>query len=99
MNARRNQSIAVNNRDINPSDQLAAAYPDLTCLLRNDPISQAFARFETMAVRWKRIYIFFGRLSLIAVLLATTPVAAQPVLGREERFDVDLRVRAHRIDE
>ena len=70
MNARRNQSIAVNNRDINPSDQLAAAYPDLKCLLRNDAISQAFARFETMAVRWKRIYIFFGRLSLIAVLLA-----------------------------
>src|SRR5665213_3301809 len=70
MNTRRNQSIAVNNRDINPSDQLAAAYPGLACLLRNNAISQAFARFETMAVRWKRLYVFSGRLSLIAVLLA-----------------------------
>jgi hypothetical protein len=70
MNSRINQSIAVNNRDINPSDQLAAAYPDLACLLRNEAISAAFARFETAAVRWKKVYVFSGRLSLIAVLLA-----------------------------
>ena len=65
-----NQTQAVANRDINPSDQLVAAYPDLTCLLRNDAISSAFARYEKLAVRWKRIYVFFGRLSLVAVLLA-----------------------------
>jgi hypothetical protein len=70
MNSRRDQSIAVNNRDIDPSDQLIAAYPDLECLLRNDTISAAFARFELSAVHWKRIYVFSGRLSLIAVLLA-----------------------------
>jgi hypothetical protein len=70
MHARNGRSVAVANRDINPSDQLAAAYPDLTCLLRNDAISAAFAEFEKKALRWKRIYVFFGRLSLIAVLLA-----------------------------
>src|SRR5450432_3492322 len=70
MTSRSDQSIAVSNRDINPSDQLTAAYPDLACLIRNDALSAAFARFETMAVRWKQIYVFSGRLSLIAVLLA-----------------------------
>ena len=39
----RDGTRAVNNRDINPSDQLAAAYPDLACLLRNEAISAAFA--------------------------------------------------------
>jgi hypothetical protein len=70
MHARKDRSVAVANRDVNPSDQLAAAYPNLTCLLRNEAISAAFAGFENKAVRWKRIYVFFGRLSLIAVLLA-----------------------------
>ncbi len=70
MRSRIDQSNAVANRDINPSEQLVAAYPDLDCLLRNDAISSAFAGFEKLAVRWKRIYVFFGRLSLIAVLLA-----------------------------
>ena len=70
MNSRRDQSIAVNNRDIDPSDQLAIAYPDLACLIHNDAISAAFARFEKAAVRWKRIYAFSGRISLIAILLA-----------------------------
>jgi hypothetical protein len=70
MHSRNNKSKAVANRDINPSERLVAAYPDLSCLLRNDAISSAFAGFEKLAVRWKRIYVFFGRLSLIAVLLA-----------------------------
>ena len=70
MGSRSDQSNAVANRDINPSEQLIAAYPDLACLLSNDAISSAFAKFEKLAVRWKRIYVFFGRLSLIAVLLA-----------------------------
>jgi hypothetical protein len=70
MHSRSDQSTAVNNRDIDPSDQLTSAYPDLACLLRNDTISAAFAGFEKMALRWKGIYLFFGRLSLIAVLLA-----------------------------
>lgn len=70
MYARNNQTMAVANRDINPSDQLVAAYPDLACLLRNEAISTAFAGFEKSAVRWKRIYVFFGRLSLVAVFLA-----------------------------
>jgi hypothetical protein len=70
MHSRSDQSNAVPNRDINPSEQLVAAYPDLACLLRNDAISGAFAGFEKQALRWKRIYMFFGRLSLIAVLIA-----------------------------
>jgi hypothetical protein len=70
MHAGVDQSIAVNNRDVNPSDHLAAAYPDLACLLRNEAISEAFAGFEDRALRWKGIYMFFGRLSLIAVMLA-----------------------------
>ena len=64
------RSIPVNNRDVNPSDQMVTAYPDLTCLLRNEVISEAFAGFEDRALRWKGIYVFFGRLSLIAVMLA-----------------------------
>jgi hypothetical protein len=49
---------------------LVSAYPDLACLLRNEAVSAAFAGFEKTALRWKRIYVFFGRLSLIAVFLA-----------------------------
>jgi hypothetical protein len=60
----------VANRDINPSEQLIAAYPDVACLIRNEAISQAFAAYEKSALRWKRIYVQFGRLSLIAVMLA-----------------------------
>jgi hypothetical protein len=70
MNERGDQSVAVSNRDINPSEHLAAAYPDMACLLRNEAISAAFARYETAALRWKRIYVICGRLSLLAVLLA-----------------------------
>jgi hypothetical protein len=70
MNLQSDQSNAVQNRDVNPSARLTNAYPELACLVRNKAISEAFGRFERMAVRWKHIYIFFGRLSLIAVLLA-----------------------------
>ena len=70
MKARRDQASAVANRDINPSEQLIAAYPDVACLIRNEAISQAFAAYEKSALRWKRIYVQFGRLSLIAVMLA-----------------------------
>ena len=63
-------SVAIANRDINPAEQLVASYPGLASLLRNDGISRAFAVYEKNAVRWKRTYMFFGRLSLIAVLLA-----------------------------
>jgi hypothetical protein len=70
MHSRSGQSNAIANRDINPSDRLVTAYPDLACLLSNNPIAEAFAGFEKSAIRWKRIYMFFGRLSLIAVLLA-----------------------------
>jgi hypothetical protein len=70
MHSGRDQTHAVANRDVNPSDQLVAIYPELRCLLRNEAISAAFASFEERAVRWKRFYTFFGRLSLIAVLLA-----------------------------
>jgi hypothetical protein len=70
MNAHGDPSAAIGNRDINPSEQLIATYPDLTCLLRNKAVSAAFAGFEKTAIRWKRVYMFFGRLSLIAVLLA-----------------------------
>jgi len=66
----RDQSIAVNNRDIYPSEQLTDAYPELACLVRNEAVSAAFARFEKTAVLWKRVYVLFGRLSLVAVLLA-----------------------------
>lgn len=70
MHAPSNTTSAVANRDINPSQQLIGTYPDLACLLRNEAVSQAFAGYERLAVRWKRVYVFFGRLSLIAVLLA-----------------------------
>ncbi len=70
MHSGQDQTHAVANRDVNPSDQLVATYPDLACLLRNEAVSAAFAGFENKAVRWKRFYTFFGRLSLIAVLLA-----------------------------
>jgi len=70
MHSRRDQASAVANRDINPSDQLVTAYPDVACLIQNEAISQAFASYEKSALRWKRIYVFFGRLSLIAVMLA-----------------------------
>ncbi len=58
------------NRDIDPARELEAAYPELVCLLRNQAVSDAFAGYEKTAVGWKRIYEFFGRLSLVAVLLA-----------------------------
>ena len=70
MRAEGDPSVAIANRDINPSEQLVASYPGLASLLRNDGISRAFAVYEKAAVRWKRTYMFFGRLSLIAVLLA-----------------------------
>jgi hypothetical protein len=70
MNKRNTASKTVNNRDINPSDQLAGSYPALACLIRNDVISTKFAEYEMRAVRWKRIYGFLGRVSLVAVLLA-----------------------------
>jgi hypothetical protein len=63
-------SKTVHNRDINPSDQLAASHPALACLISNDVIAAKFAEYETRAVRWKRIYGILGRVSLIAVLLA-----------------------------
>jgi hypothetical protein len=61
---------AIANRDVTPSDQLIATYPDLACLLRNEVISAAFALYEGKALRWKNFYGFFGCLSLIAVMLA-----------------------------
>ena len=64
------KSEVVNNRDVNPSEHLLSAYPNLDCLLRNQPISRAFSEYEKQAVFWKRFYNFFGRLSLVAVLLA-----------------------------
>lgn len=70
MHSRMDQSGAVANRDVNPSDQLIATYPDLQCLLRNEAIATAFAASEKAALRWKWVYVFFGRLSLIAVFLA-----------------------------
>jgi hypothetical protein len=60
MLSRSDQSNAVANRDINPSGQLVDTYPDLACLLRNDAVSAAFAGFEKLAVRWKRIYVFLA---------------------------------------
>src|SRR3954471_14747597 len=82
MHSRTDRSNAVANRDINPSEQLVAAYPDLACLLRNEAISMAFAGFEKSAVRWKRIYVFFGRLSLVAVFLAMVSFDYQITLQR-----------------
>ncbi len=82
MHSRTDQSNTVANRDINPSQQLVAAYPDLACLLGNQAISMAFAGFEKTAVRWKRIYVFFGRLSLIAVFLAMVCFDYQTTLQR-----------------
>lgn len=70
MHARNDQTSAVANRDVNPSEQLLATYPDLECLLRNEAVSAAFAGYEEQAVRWKRLYVFFGRLSLVGVMLA-----------------------------
>jgi len=70
MNSRSYRPVMVNNRDVNPSQQLVSAYPDIACLLQNEAISAAFARYEAMAVHWKRVYVFCGRWSLVAVLLA-----------------------------
>ena len=70
MHSRADHSKAVANRDIDPSDQLVETHPELECLLHNSAISIAFAGFEKSALRWKLIYTFFGRLSLVAVLLA-----------------------------
>lgn len=70
MHSPHDQTHVVANRDVNPSAQLVATYPDLACLLRNEAISAAFSDFEEKALRWKRFYTFFGRLSLIAVMLA-----------------------------
>lgn len=47
MHSRIDRSSAVVNRDVNPSDQLVASYPDLACPLGNEPISAAFAGYET----------------------------------------------------
>jgi hypothetical protein len=82
MHSRSDQSNAVANRDINPSDQLVSAYPDLACLLRNEAVSTAFAGYEKSAVHWKRTYVFFGRLSLIAVFLAMVSFDYQITLQR-----------------
>ncbi|MBV9548691.1 MAG: hypothetical protein JO256_03345 [Alphaproteobacteria bacterium] len=70
MTAPADLSQETTNRDINPSQDLVAAYPDLVCLLRNKPVSAAFAAYEKTAVFWKRAYTFLGKLSLVAVLLA-----------------------------
>lgn len=70
MHSPRDQTRVIANRDVNPSDQLVTTYPELACLLRNEAIAKAFAGFEDKALRWKRFYTFFGRLSLIAVMLA-----------------------------
>src|SRR6185312_12611201 len=70
MHSRQDQTHAVANRDVNPSDQLVATYPDLACLLRNEAVSAAFAGYEEKALHWKRFYTFYGRLSLVAVMLA-----------------------------
>jgi len=70
MHSRNDRTSAVANRDVNPSDQLVTTYPDLACLLRNEPIATAFAGYEKQALRWKRVYVFFGRLSLVGVMLA-----------------------------
>src|ERR1700733_4463933 len=70
MHSPHSQSHAVANRDVNPADHLVDAYPGLACLLRNEAISAAFAGYEKSALRWKKFYVFFGRLSLIAVFLA-----------------------------
>jgi hypothetical protein len=86
MHSRTVQSNAVANRDINPSEQLVAAYPDLACLIRNNSILEAFAGFEKFAVRWKCIYVFFGRLSLIAVFCAMVCFDYQMTLGKGEVY-------------
>src|ERR1700761_4411713 len=70
MDTRNIASKTVNNRDINPSDQLAVSYPELACLIRNEAIAARFAEYENRAVLWKRIYGLLGRISLVAVLLA-----------------------------
>ena len=80
MHSRTDQSTAVSNRDINPSDRLVVAYPDLACLVRNEAISAAFAGFEKMALRWKGMYVFFGRLSLVAIMLAMVSLDYQITL-------------------
>ena len=80
MHSRTDQSTAINNRDINPSNRLIVAYPDLACLIRNEAISAAFAGFEKTALRWKGLYVFFGRLSLIGILLAMVSLDYQITL-------------------
>src|SRR3984885_4479555 len=82
MHSPHSQSHAVANRDVNPADHLVDAYPGLACLLRNEAISAAFAGYEKSALRWKKFYVFFGRLSLIAVFLAMVSFDYQITLKR-----------------
>jgi hypothetical protein len=57
------------NRDIDPSDKLAHAYPELGALIVNRAVSEAFAARERAAVKWKRRHSRLGKAALLAILL------------------------------
>jgi hypothetical protein len=58
------------NRDINPAEDLAVAYPALRPLIFNEPIAQAFAEQEDAANFWKQMYQASGNTALICIFIA-----------------------------
>jgi hypothetical protein len=81
VDSRRENGVEVFNRDVDPSDEFAAAFPNLQPLILNPAISKAFAQREKAAVRLKRLYVRLGSMGLICVFVVMTAAAYQFTLG------------------
>lgn len=63
-------STEIRNRDIDPSQRIASAYPALYPLIMNAAVSRAFEEYEREATRWKRVYVALGTAALVSIFLA-----------------------------
>lgn len=59
------------NRDMFPTEATFALYPRIRSLLENAAIDDAFKRHEALAVRGKRDYHLFGRISILLIALSS----------------------------
>jgi hypothetical protein len=83
---RQKKGVEVFNRDIDPSEDFAAAFPNLRPLIINTLISSAFAERETAAARLKRLYVRLGSVGLICVFVVMMSSAYQFTLGNMYGF-------------
>src|SRR5437016_2755425 len=59
----------VFNRDMQPSEHLIRAFPQLEPILDNTALLHAFLIHERSAVRWKRVHGLLGRTALLCLLM------------------------------